>query len=117
MLGRFLAGQIIGQLFGQAAGGVLGDFFGWRMVFFVLAAMFAIASIALAIEFARNPVTRAADERAQNGSRGFVADYCTVLRRPVGALRACSLSFLESGIDLRRASPIVGAVPASRASD
>ena len=30
------AGQILGQLFGQAAGGVLGDLFGWRNVFFVL---------------------------------------------------------------------------------
>jgi MFS family permease len=28
VLGTFLSGQILGQLFGQAAGGVLGDFFG-----------------------------------------------------------------------------------------
>ena len=38
VLGRFLSGQILGQLFGQAAGGVLGDQFGWRNVFFILAA-------------------------------------------------------------------------------
>ena len=38
VLGRYLTGQIIGQLFGQAAGGVLGDLFGWRNVFFVLGA-------------------------------------------------------------------------------
>ena len=41
VLGTFLSGQILGQLFGQAAGGVLGDFFGWRRVFFFLAALFA----------------------------------------------------------------------------
>ncbi len=37
VIGRFLSGQILGQLFGQAAGGVLGDYFGWRNVFFLLA--------------------------------------------------------------------------------
>jgi len=36
VIGRFLSGQILGQLFGQAAGGVLGDLFGWRNVFFLL---------------------------------------------------------------------------------
>src|SRR5450759_2169117 len=30
VIGRFLSGQILGQLFGQTAGGVLGDYFGWR---------------------------------------------------------------------------------------
>jgi YNFM family putative membrane transporter len=34
VLGRFISGNILGQLFGQAAGGVLGDYFGWRNVFF-----------------------------------------------------------------------------------
>src|SRR5207302_1561683 len=48
ILGRYLTGQISGQLFGQAAGGVLGDLFGWRNVFFVLAAMFALATAGLA---------------------------------------------------------------------
>ena len=38
VLGRFLAGQVIGQMFGQAAGGIIGDHFGWRVVFFMLAA-------------------------------------------------------------------------------
>ena len=44
VLGRYLTGQITGQLFGQAAGGVLGDLFGWRNVFFILGAMFALAT-------------------------------------------------------------------------
>ena len=42
---RYLTGQIVGQLFGQAAGGVLGDLFGWRNVFFVLAGIFALATV------------------------------------------------------------------------
>jgi MFS family permease len=43
-----MSGQIIGQLFGQAAGGVIGDAFGWRTVFFVLAGLFAVAALGLA---------------------------------------------------------------------
>ena len=51
VLGTFLSGQILGQLFGQAAGGVLGDLFGWRNVFFFLAALFAVATVALRSNF------------------------------------------------------------------
>ena len=81
VLGTFLSGQIFGQLFGQAAGGVLGDLFGWRNVFFFLTALFAVATIALLIEFFRNPITHAGHAMATR-SRGFVKDYATVLASP-----------------------------------
>ena len=80
VLGRFLAGQVLGQLFGQAAGGIIGDYFGWRTTFFVLAAMFAIAAIALSMQLVTNPVTRVARD-APKGP-GMLADYRTVLRNP-----------------------------------
>ena len=94
VLGTFLSGQILGQLFGQAAGGVLGDFFGWRQVFFFLAALFAIATIALLIEFFRNPITHAGHATATR-SRGFVTDYVTVLRAP-WARAVIAMGFIES---------------------
>jgi predicted MFS family arabinose efflux permease len=78
ILARYLSGQITGQLFGQAAGGVLGDLFGWRNVFFVLAAMFALATAGLIFELLINPRTRAA-HHPDEVSRGFVADYAAVL--------------------------------------
>ena len=78
VLGRYLTGQITGQLFGQAAGGVLGELFGWRNVFFVLGAMFALATAGLIYELVTNPRTRAAG-RPEERSRGFVADYKAVL--------------------------------------
>ena len=59
VIGRFLSGQILGQLFGQAAGGVLGDLFGWRNVFFLLAGLLALAAAGLLYELLRNPITRA----------------------------------------------------------
>jgi len=94
VLGTFLSGQILGQLFGQAAGGVLGDFFGWRRVFYFLSALFAIATIALLFEFIRNPITRAGHATATR-SRGFVTDYATVLRSPWARL-VIAMGFIES---------------------
>jgi MFS transporter, YNFM family, putative membrane transport protein len=94
VLGTFLSGQILGQLFGQAAGGVLGDFFGWRQVFFFLAALFAIATIALLIEFSRNPITHVGHASATR-SRGFVTDNATVLRAP-WARAVIAMGFIES---------------------
>ena len=81
VLGRYLTGQISGQLFGQAAGGIIGDWLGWRAVFFLLAAIFALAAIALFRELATNPGTRP-EQRADEKSRGLVADYTVVLSNP-----------------------------------
>ncbi len=81
VLGRFLAGQITGQMLGQAAAGVLGDYFGWRNVFFVLAAIFAVAALALLFELIVNPVTRAADRRAAK-PRSMYSDYVTLFSNP-----------------------------------
>jgi YNFM family putative membrane transporter len=94
VLGTFLSGQILGQLFGQAAGGVLGDLFGWRRVFFFLAALFALATVALVIEFMRNPITRAGHATATR-SRGFIVDNLTVLRSP-WARAIIAMAFIES---------------------
>ena len=81
ILARYLSGQIFGQLFGQAAGGVLGDLLGWRNVFFVLAGMFALATVGLVFELTTNPRTRTAGH-AQSAAGGFVADYAAVLSNP-----------------------------------
>ena len=81
MLGRYLSGQILGQLFGQAAGGVLGDLFGWRNVFFVLAGVFALATAGLVFELITNPLTRK-PAHPNETTRGFVADYAAVLAIP-----------------------------------
>ncbi len=96
ILARYLSGQIFGQLFGQAAGGVLGDLFGWRNVFFVLAAMFALATAGLVFELLTNPRTRAASH-PENAPRGFVADYAAVLSNPWARFVILAV-FIESSI-------------------
>jgi predicted MFS family arabinose efflux permease len=78
VLGRYMSGQIIGQLFGQAAGGVIGDAFGWRTVFFVLAGLFAAAALGLARELKVNPLTRE-PTRAAATLASIVADYRRIL--------------------------------------
>jgi len=96
ILGRYISGQIIGQLFGQAAGGVLGDWLGWRNVFFVLAAMFALATAGLVLELVTNPRTQARrqpDER----TRGFIADYAAVFSNPWARIIILAV-FIEASI-------------------
>jgi MFS transporter, YNFM family, putative membrane transport protein len=81
VLGRYLAGQITGQLFGQAAGGIIGDWLGWRAAFFIHAAIFAVAALALFRELKINPTTRATSQHDAN-ARSFMADYKIVLANP-----------------------------------
>jgi YNFM family putative membrane transporter len=96
ILARYLSGQIFGQLFGQAAGGVLGDLFGWRNVFFVLAAMFALATAGLVLELCFNPRTRAPG-RGTGAPGGFLADYVRVLSNPWARLVIFAV-FIEAAL-------------------
>jgi predicted MFS family arabinose efflux permease len=96
ILGRYMSGQIIGQLFGQAAGGVLGDWLGWRNVFFVLAGMFALATGGLLLELLSNPRTQARRQPGES-TRGFIADYAAVLSNPWARIVIIAV-FIEASI-------------------
>ena len=78
VIGSFLSGQILGPMFGQAAGCVLGYMFGWRTEFFMLAGMLAIATAGLILELVRNPITRASGTSGAP-SLGFVDGNKAVL--------------------------------------
>lgn len=80
VLGRFISGQILGLVGGQIIGGVIGDHFGWRAVFFVIAAIFLVVALAMLIELLRNPVTRSASHNSPNVS--WIAGYVDVFSRP-----------------------------------
>jgi predicted MFS family arabinose efflux permease len=80
-LGRFMSGQILGLVGGQIVGGVVGDHFGWRMVFFVIAAGFLAVSLAMLVELLRNPLTRKPSNTA-SPARGLIAGYTSLLVRP-----------------------------------
>jgi predicted MFS family arabinose efflux permease len=74
VLARFLAGQMTGMIAGQVSGGIIGDHFGWRTVFFVLAGIFALAAAALVSQFGRNPWMQPVRRTAESGP-GLIADY------------------------------------------
>jgi YNFM family putative membrane transporter len=95
LLARYASGYIFGQLFGQAAGGVLGDLFGWRNVFFALAAMFALAAVGLVAELIFNPQTRATGKSVD--SRSFVGNYSAVLSNPFARI-IIAVGFIEGGL-------------------
>jgi len=76
VLARFMSGQILGQLFGQAAGGIIADWIGWRGIFLVLAMGFALVALALGWRLRNQPLpTRAAPA-------SFWGGYCTVFGNP-----------------------------------
>jgi MFS transporter, YNFM family, putative membrane transport protein len=78
VLARFLTGQILGIVFGQAAGGLIGDVVGWRAAFIALAVIFAIAALALGNELRTNPLTQSP---AQADRRDLLASF--VALRPI----------------------------------
>ncbi len=55
LLARFLVGQMAGVAFGTAAAGWLGEHFGWRTIFFAMAALLLIVALLLLAEVGRNP--------------------------------------------------------------
>jgi MFS transporter, YNFM family, putative membrane transport protein len=96
LLARYASGYILGQLFGQAAGGVLGDLFGWRNVFFFLAAMFAAAAAGLIFELVADPQTHGNTRRAAT-RRSFIADYAAVLSNPFARM-IIIVAFIEGAL-------------------
>jgi predicted MFS family arabinose efflux permease len=81
VLARFLAGQMMGMIGGQVVGGIIGDHFGWRTVFLVLAGIFAAAGLALATQLRGNPWTRPIKRAAENRP-GLIADYKKLITTP-----------------------------------
>lgn len=77
-IARFIAGQIGGVIVGLAFGGIIGEAFGWRAAFWLIAALYVVATAGLLLQFGgslRSP----APVRTGTGS---VASLVAVLRRP-----------------------------------
>ena len=63
VLARFLSGQILGVVFGQAAGGALIEATDWRTVFLVLGAAYGLVSVLLWHELLTGPAQPPPDRR------------------------------------------------------
>jgi predicted MFS family arabinose efflux permease len=93
-LARFLTGQTLGLMTGSAMGGALGDWLGWRAVFWVLTSIYVVAGVALfATMRARPEIARPGDRAA--GS--MIGQMVGVLRRR-WALTVIVVVALEGGV-------------------
>lgn len=94
ILARFLSGQTLGLMTGAALGGAIGDWLGWRSVFWVLAAIYIAAGIALIAVMRLRPEMARPGERAQGSMMG---QMLSVLRRR-WALTVIIVVALEGGV-------------------
>lgn len=78
VLARFLLAQIIGLAAGQALGGVIGDAFGWRASFLMLAGLYLLGGVAPFLALRATP-TPAGSGTVTRGGRVRVAE---ALSRP-----------------------------------
>ena len=65
VLARFLIGHMFGVAFASSASGFLGDHVGWRAMFYLLAALYAVTALFLFLELRRDP--RMHEARAATG--------------------------------------------------
>ncbi len=82
VLARFLIGQMAGTAFGAAAGGALGELFGWRGVFWLISALYVAVTLLLYVELRRNPLTRQAGSGAGSTLAASFVQMYGLLGRP-----------------------------------
>lgn len=82
VLARFLSAQFTGIVLGQAAGGFLGEAFGWHVVFIIVGAIHVAAGMAMLAELALNPGAQPTSAPAPIGWRATVAATLSLLSRP-----------------------------------
>jgi predicted MFS family arabinose efflux permease len=86
LLARFLVGQMAGVAFGTAVAGWLGEHFGWRAIFFALAALLLLIAVLLLFEIKSNPLAG-----RSGGGRGSIRES---FRRMPAMLRQRRLRIL-----------------------
>lgn len=82
VLARFLSAQISGIVLGQAAGGFIGDLWGWRTMFVVVGALHVAAGSAMLVELWANPAAQPPRATARLSLATMAGGMAAILRRP-----------------------------------
>ncbi|HZT47152.1 MAG TPA: MFS transporter [Hyphomicrobiaceae bacterium] len=105
VLARYISGQILGIVFGQAAGGLLGQLFGWRATLLILAAVHIAAGVLLLAEMRRLRVPE-----PETGGAGWLQSAASAARLlQDGWVRTVLISVLVEGMAMFGALAYVGA--------
>ena len=105
VLARYISGQILGIVFGQAAGGLLGELIGWRATLVMLGVVHIVAGLLLLGEMRRLKVVVPAASRAR--WRHSAASAYGVLQDPWA--RTVLISVFIEGMAMFGALAYVGA--------
>jgi YNFM family putative membrane transporter len=105
ILARFLSGQILGIVFGQAVGGLLGDWIGWRGAMLLLGAVHVVAGVLLVIDLRHSPYLRIASGRTRWGDA--LASAIDILGRPW--VRVVLITVFLEGVVMFGAFAYIGA--------
>ena len=105
VLARYISGQILGIVFGQAAGGILGELIGWRATLAMLGVVHISAGLLLLGEMRRLKVDTSAPGRAR--WRQSAASAYRVLQDPW--VRTVLISVFVEGVAMFGALAYVGA--------
>jgi predicted MFS family arabinose efflux permease len=81
VLARFITGTILGLMFGQVAGGVIMEYFGWRSVFLILGGIYVLVTTLLVIELRSPRVDRRRSTAPVRLGR-TVSTYRAIMQQP-----------------------------------
>jgi predicted MFS family arabinose efflux permease len=81
VLARFITGTILGLMFGQVAGGVIMEYFGWRSVFLILGGIYVLVTALLFIELRSPRVDRRRSAAPVRLGR-TVSTYVAIMQQP-----------------------------------
>jgi len=107
VLARFLSSTVLGMTFGQAAGGILGDLFGWRGVFSLLAVIQIAAGLIMLIELRINAAAQPPLANVAPGLGPLIASAKAILSRPW--VQVVLVTVLLEGMLMNGAFAYVGA--------
>ena len=82
VLAKFLTAQLSGIILGQVAGGVLGDYLGWRAAFVVVGACHILAGVAMTVEVILNRELPDKPACQVRGLHEFFRDVKRIISRP-----------------------------------